>query len=118
MTYVTDRFLQLGSSLKQFLHYGQEAQYGHFGKYKDTYEIPDDFQLSKITVPISVHYSTTDTLTHPIDVEKLITKLSNADVTVHKISDIDFNHFDFLFGMNSAASLIYSKILTFFDAHQ
>lgn len=106
-----------GVSIKQLLHYSQAAQFGNFGKFIDTNKIPPDFRLSKITVPINIHYSSTDTLTHPIDVEKLLTKLRNAEVTVQKIIGINFNHFDFIVSVNSA-SIIYSEILKFFNTYQ
>lgn len=51
-----------GASLKQIIHYGQQIKFGHFGPFKNSSEIPRDFPLSRITVPLSFHVSTTDTV--------------------------------------------------------
>ncbi|XP_031617336.1 lipase 1-like [Contarinia nasturtii] len=108
--------LPSGVSLKQFIHYGQEIHYGFFGKYMDNFKIPDDFPLSQITIPMSIHYSVVDQLAAAPDVEKLITKLKNSKLFIQRINKA-FNHVDFVWSMN-AASLIYSKILTFFENYQ
>lgn len=95
--------------LRQFFHYGEEIQQGYFGKYRDGSELRQgDFDLSKITIPISVHYSIYDRLADAPDVEKLIAKLPNV-VNVQRINEL-FNHIDFVWGIHSA-SLIYAKIL-------
>lgn len=106
-----------GSSINQFFHYGLEIQYGYFGKYMVGSEIPSDFDLSKITTPISLHFSPTDKLVSPFDIQMLIPKLSNSHVYVHNINDKEFNHVDYLWGID-AASLIYSKIIQFFKKYQ
>lgn len=80
-------------------------------------KIPPDFQLSRVTVPLSLHYSTEDILADATDAKRLIPKLKNAKVYVQEINDRKFNHIDFVWGMHSA-SLIYSKILKFFDKYQ
>lgn len=81
--------------------------------------IPEDFPLFQITAPISMHYSTYDPFTDPIDVNRLIAKLRHAvsDLHVQKISDVVFNHADFTYGIH-AADLVYSDILKFFAKHQ
>lgn len=96
------------SFCRQFLHYGEEIQLGYFGKYRDGSELRHgDFDLSKITTPISIHYSIYDRLADATDVEKLIHKLPNV-VHVQRINEL-FNHVDFVWGIRSA-KLIYSKI--------
>lgn len=100
---------------RQFLHYAEEIKMGYFGKYKDGVESRHgDFDVSKITAPISIHYSTHDRLADPTDVEKLIPKLPNV-VSVQRIDEL-FNHIDFVWGIHSA-SLIYSKILNIFQKY-
>lgn len=105
-----------GASLKQIIHYGQEIKYGFFGKYKFGLKIPDDFPLHRITAPMSIHYSTSDTLANARDARKLISKLRNKELYAQEIHAM-FNHIDFVWGMNSA-ELIYTKILKFFDKYQ
>lgn len=105
-----------GASLKQFLHYGQEIQFGFFGKYMEGSEKPVDFPLSKITTPLSLHYSSADELVDTKDARILISKLKNCKLHVQAINQ-SFNHIDFIWGSN-AASLIYSKILIFFNKYK
>ncbi|XP_055295720.1 lipase 1-like [Sitodiplosis mosellana] len=105
-----------GASLKQIIHYGQEIKYGFFGKYKYGVDIPEDFPLHRITAPISIHYSVADTLANARDARILISKLKTKDLYSQEIQG-QFNHIDFVWGMNSA-SLIYTKILQFFDKYQ
>lgn len=110
-----------GLSTNQLMHYGQQIQYGFFGKRmtKFTDPIPEDFPLFQITAPISLHYSIYDTFTSDIDMNRLIKKLSYAtsDLHVQKISDIVFNHADFTYGIQ-ASEVVYSDILRFFARHQ
>lgn len=106
-----------GASLKQLLHYGQEIQHGFFGKYMDGFKIPNDFQLARITAPISLHYSTSDILAAAAGTKRLIPKLKNSQIYAQAITRPKFNHIDFVWGMHSA-SLIYTKILQFFDKYQ
>lgn len=105
-----------GASFKQLIHYGQEIEYGFFGKYKFGSKIPDDFPLDRITTPMSVHYSTADILANARDARKLISKLRNKELYAQEIHAM-FNHIDFVWGINSA-ELIYSRILKFFDKYQ
>lgn len=98
---------------RQFLHYGEEIKLGYFGKYRDGSESRHgNFDLSKITAPISIHYSTYDRLADERDVDKLISKLKNV-VFIQRINEL-FNHIDFAWGIHSA-SLIYSEIMKIFQ---
>lgn len=106
-----------GSSLKQLAHYYQSIEFGSFAKYKIGKEIPPDFDLSRITVPIGLHMSQSDTLTKVSDGLTLVPKLNRSEVFVHIINGTKFNHLDFAIGMNSA-SLVYSKIMKFFEQHE
>lgn len=105
-----------GSSIKEFLHYGQEIKYGFFGKYMYDGNIPEDFPLHQITAPMSIHYSTADTLANVEDTQKLISKLRNKDLFAQEIHGL-FNHIDFLWGKN-ANNLVYKKFMTFFDKYK
>lgn len=105
-----------GCSMRQFQHYAQEASFGHFGRFMTEKKKPRDFPFDKITTPLSLHYTTADTLADPIDVELLIPKLSSA-VLVQRVSTPKLNHIDLLWGRH-AASLIYSKIINLFQDYQ
>lgn len=85
---------------------------------KSSDSIPDDYPLEKITAPMSIHYSTVDSFTDPIDMNRLISKLtSTSDLHVQIINGTDFGHADFIWGIH-AAEMIYSDILQFFAKHQ
>lgn len=105
-----------GSSLKQFKHYAQESQFGFFGKYMENETIPHHFELSRISIPIIVHYSAYDTMSDPIDVRKTISKFAKKVVYAQYLDQFRFNHLDFLVGMNTT-SLVYSQILTHFEKY-
>lgn len=105
-----------GSSVKQFKHYEQESKFGFFGKYMENQSIPHDFALSRISIPLTVHYSAYDTLGDPIDVQKTISKFAKNVIYEQYLNDFQFNHIDFNVGMNTAA-LVYSKILNHFEKY-
>lgn len=105
-----------GSSTMQIIQFGQEVNYGFFGKYMDSSKIPDDFELSRINIPISLHYSPIDKFTNPTDVNRLISKLSHTIDFVQTV-DSPFNHMDFVWS-KYAVSIVYSKILDFFSKYQ
>lgn len=107
-----------GGSARQFVHYFDQKDYDYFGLQKTGTTVPSDFPLHQITVPISVHYSATDHLTDPTDVERLIPKLCGSrDLFVQKLNTSAFNHIDFVWGIH-AAEVVYTKILNFFAKHQ
>lgn len=100
-----------------FFSYAQEIRSGSFGKYTKPFRTPSDFQLSRITAPLILHYSTADKLADATDATRLISKLKNSMVYVQAIDEPKFNHIDFVWSENSA-SLIYSKILFYFEKYQ
>ncbi|KAH0950126.1 hypothetical protein HN011_009881 [Eciton burchellii] len=101
-----------GASWKQFVHYGQgyinagyfrQYDYGDVDKNLRMYNstIPPDYQLEKITAPIALFSSDNDWLATTKDVELLSAKLNNI-VFHHKIlSNVSFNHYDFIWGKSS-----------------
>lgn len=104
-----------GAAANQFLHYGDEIEFGYFGRRIDSWSVPPDFRLHQITTPLSLHYSPIDPYTNPIDVRKLISKLSGSKrLQTYVIDQIKFHHVDFVWGIQ-AANLVYSNILKFFD---
>lgn len=111
-----------GTSTKQLMQYGQSVRYGNFGKYIENDSITDDskitpdFELWRITAPIQVLHSSTDRFATPKDVNLLLDKLNNSLKSVHFINEPEFNHADFLWGID-AAELVYSKVLDFFELY-
>lgn len=107
-----------GASMNQVLHYAQELNLGFFGRFMTGNKIPANFPLQRITAPISLHYSTVDTFTNPIDMKRLISALnSTSDLNVQKLDGIQFDHMDFVWGRDTA-DLVYSQVLKFFAKHQ
>lgn len=102
-----------GAATMQLLQFSQEVNYGFFGKYMEGSNISGDFNLSRINIPISLHYSPIDKFTNPKDFSRLISKLEHTVDFVQTIESPQFNHIDFIWG-KTAASIIYSKILEFF----
>lgn len=100
-----------GASAKQVMHFAQEVKQGFFGYYRDGKHPPRNFDLSRITVPLTLHFSPCDSFTNPKDVKRLISELKSL-VYVQEVNERHFGHFDFLWGINAAKN-IYSKILTF-----
>lgn len=94
---------------------GQELKYGYFGKYMHDSNIPPDFELWRISVPISIHFSPVDRFTNPADIDRLIPLLNNSLVYAQVVHE--FNHGDFVNGIH-AASIVYSQILKLFEEHQ
>lgn len=106
-----------GCSFNQIIHYGSEVKYDYYGRYMKDSNVPPDFDLSQIHVPISLHYSPNDKLANSADVEKLVSKLNNSLAHVQFVNQTEFNNVDFMWG-NDASKLIYSDILAFFRNHQ
>ncbi|CAH1105287.1 unnamed protein product [Psylliodes chrysocephalus] len=107
-----------GAATKQVVHYGQEVNSGKFeqfdyGAYRN-YKIygsifPPDYDLSKITAPMYLIYSSNDWLAANVDVEKLYSQLPNGK-ELYNIPIQTWNHLDFLFG-NNATEMVYDKIV-------
>lgn len=102
-----------GGSVNQLIHYSQEIKYGFFGRYMNDDNVPSNFDLSKITTPLTLHYSPKDRFTNQDDIDRLIPQLNNSLVHVQRVDE--FNHVDFIMG-NNAASIVFSDILQFFSA--
>lgn len=79
------------------------------------FKVPPNFNLSEINIPISIHYSTSDTMASPPNEIKLISKLQKNIVHVQAIHEI-FDHIDFISSKN-AASLVYSEIIKFLERY-
>ncbi|XP_057669458.1 lipase 3-like [Diorhabda carinulata] len=107
-----------GESTRQVLHYCQEYNSGKFAQYDfgliknmATYKriSPPEYDLSQISTPISIIYSSNDWLSATIDVEKLAKMLPNLKLD-YLVPIPTWSHLDFVFG-NDAPSVIYTKVL-------
>lgn len=106
-----------GASANQFLHYAQEIEHGHFGRYMNSgSRTPSDFPLSRITAPVSLHFSSTDRLISVKDIKKLTSKMKNV-VYVQYINQTRFNHADYYLDTR-IYSIVYSKVLKVFQDYQ
>ncbi|XP_072396914.1 lipase 3-like [Diabrotica undecimpunctata] len=108
-----------GASTKQVEHYGQLVNSGRFCQYDFTILknrehygqiIPPDYDLSKITAPATLIYSSNDWLAAVVDVEKLAKKLPNLKES-YKVPLVTWNHLDFVFGKD-APTQVCQKVLS------
>ncbi|XP_029680343.1 lipase 3-like [Formica exsecta] len=108
-----------GASTKQIMHYAQLVKSGQFRQYdygwldnKRKYGSfsPPIYDLKKIQVPVSLHYSSNDWLANIKDVNKLYTELGNPYGKLRVPHD-KFNHLDYMWA-NDVKSLLYDKILS------
>ncbi|XP_026468821.1 lipase 3-like [Ctenocephalides felis] len=70
---------------------------------------PPEYDLSKITAPVILHWSMNDWLSDPKDVDILMTKLGNLAGT-YLVEDADWTHFDYTWG-NDADKIVYKNIM-------
>ncbi|XP_054257102.1 lipase 1-like [Macrosteles quadrilineatus] len=99
-------------------HYAQNVDSGRFQwfdygptnnlKVYGNTEAPE-YDLSLVTAPVSIHYSTNDNLSSEKDVMKLVKKLPNV-IGVFKVPYKMFNHIDYLWG-NNAKTILYKDII-------
>ncbi|CAL1688828.1 unnamed protein product [Lasius platythorax] len=114
-----------GSSMKQFLHYGQLIRSGSLispGKFKyfsnglrnnkkvRNSRISPDYDVKNIKVPVSLHYSKNDWLANVKDVEKLYSELGNP-YGIFLVKDKKFNHLDYMWAKD-AKTLLYDQIIS------
>ncbi|XP_044735400.1 lipase 3-like [Chrysoperla carnea] len=106
-----------GASVRQLFHYAQGVKSGKFQQYdfnfiknykKYKQFSPPEYNLSRITAPISLIYSENDLLTAPKDVKILSTKLQNL-VELNRVNQTSFNHLDFLWAIN-VVGLVYNHV--------
>uniref|UniRef100_A0A1B6LG62 Uncharacterized protein n=2 Tax=Graphocephala atropunctata TaxID=36148 RepID=A0A1B6LG62_9HEMI len=108
-----------GTSTKTLVHYAQEIKSRMFQKYDYGAErniilynstTPPLYNLSQVTVPVSLHYGDNDLLASPTDVSTLFSQLKSA-VGMFRVNLSSFNHLDFLWGRD-ARSLVYTTVQT------
>ncbi|XP_032677319.1 lipase 3-like [Odontomachus brunneus] len=108
-----------GASTKQFVHYAQlitsgkfqQFDYGFFGNlgiYNSIF--PPKYDLSKIRVPIALHYSSNDWLSDVRDVDQLYNELGKP-FAKFRVPHDGFNHLDYMWAKD-VNTLLYDKILS------
>ncbi|XP_015125977.1 lipase 3 [Diachasma alloeum] len=105
-----------GASTRQFVHYAQliksnefrQYDHGVFGNNRKYGRItPPPYNLSKITVPVIIHYSRNDWLSSVKDVSRLAKRLPNVYAKL-EVPNPKFGHVDYVWGVD-ASRLIYSQ---------
>lgn len=121
--------LGTGTSWKTMVHFAQEISSGgkfqqfDYGSYRniEVYgsETPYEYDLSKITLPISLFWSKNDLLSSEEDVKMLYDTLDTRK-EMYMVPDPEFNHLDYIWAVN-APRLLNNKILEYlgraFDPH-
>nr|AIY34738.1 lipase 9 [Lygus lineolaris] len=113
-----------GASVKQLVHFGQQTHnggkfrmydYGWFanrGVYGQS--SPPEYDLSKITVPINLHYSLNDWLAGVEDVQRFHDHLPHS--TMVEVPLPSFNHLDFMWAKD-VRPLLYDNMIAMLKMH-
>nr|CAD7413228.1 unnamed protein product [Timema cristinae] len=108
-----------GASTRQIIHYGQEVKSGYFRQYdhgsvenllKYGSLNPPDYDLSKVTAPVSLHYSNNDWLASLTDVDELYSELPNV-IGKFLVPLDQFNHIDYMWAID-AKTLVYDTVIS------
>ncbi|XP_026497966.2 lipase 3-like [Vanessa tameamea] len=102
--------LGTGTSWKTAVHFAQEIMAdGSFQQFdygsKDNLKIygtekPPKYDLSKITLPITLFWAENDLLSSEKDVQLLFENLPPSSRQIYKVPDQDFNHLDYLWAID------------------
>ncbi|XP_065225618.1 lipase 1-like [Planococcus citri] len=116
-----DRFMghfPSGASAGMLLHYFQNAisrefrefDYGHvLNLEKYGTPVPPLYNLTKVTAPVYIYYSTNDYLSHNLDVERLAKKLPNVKKK-YLVPYKYFNHMDYIWAKD-AKKLLFDDVI-------
>ena len=102
-----------GGSFKQLVHFGQMIKSGKFQKFNYGMSQPLEYDLSKVTVPVGIHYALGDKLVTAPDALKLKNALSNV-ILFHEISSKCFTHFDFVLAKDGD-ELLYQLVIQYLN---
>ncbi|XP_063239529.1 lipase 3-like isoform X1 [Bacillus rossius redtenbacheri] len=113
-----------GSSTFQLIHYSQGMWSGKFRRYSygtvknlltyGSLNAPD-YDLSKITAPVYLHWSSNDWMAAVKDVKELESKLPNVKES-RQVPDPKFNHLDFMWAID-VKPLLFDAILAQMKKH-
>ncbi|XP_039502019.1 lipase 1 [Drosophila santomea] len=107
-----------GVAAKQVKHFIQIIKSGRFAPYSYSSNknmqlyrdhLPPRYNLSMVTVPTFVYYSTNDLLCHPKDVESMCDDLGNV-TGKYLVPQKEFNHMDFLWAID-VRKMLYRRML-------
>lgn len=106
------------SSIFQLAHYGQEVNSGDFERFdfglrsnmaRYSTISPPEYDISRITSSVALHYSDNDWLAAVKDVDKFANKLPNM-LGKFRVPDAKFNHMDFCWG-KGAKEQVYDRVI-------
>lgn len=112
-----------GASVRQLAHYGQGISSKRFRRYDHGWWsnrrkygsiTPPNYDLSKITTPVFLHYSDSDPLAHVNDVDRLFAELGRP-IGKFRVQMQTFSHLDFIWGID-AKTLIYDRVISLIKA--
>jgi len=108
-----------GASTYTIIHYGQNVgseKFRHFdygtSTNMDIYgsEEPPSYDLGKVSAPVALYFGDNDWLANRKDVLRTISELPNI-VDIYEVPYTNFNHMDFLYGMD-VGTVLYPELLT------
>lgn len=114
--------LPAGASAKQINHFIQGIRSGRFCRYdlglaSNLFRyfsfFPPSYDLTKITAPVTLHYSANDWISALVDVEQLLQKLPNV---VGELAPEQFNHADFVWAID-VKTLLYDRVCEILRSH-
>ncbi|XP_059062213.1 lipase 3-like [Achroia grisella] len=113
-----------GAAVRQFVHYAQGIASKRFRRYdqgsmranRRLYgtRSPPEYDLSKITTPVFLHYADNDPMAHVNDVDRLFKELGRP-AGKFRIPLSTFGHLDFIWGIN-AKTLLFDRVINLLKA--
>ncbi|KAG5897708.1 hypothetical protein JTB14_007546 [Gonioctena quinquepunctata] len=103
-----------GSSIKGIKHLAQETDSGFFRQYdyglmenRKTYNssTPPSYDLSKVTVPVALHFAKNDWLVAVSDKERLVADLGKNVVEDRLVGFEKFNHMDYILDKDASSTV-------------
>lgn len=117
------KYYPSGTSVKTVLHYYQLFTSGQFGPLlygpeQNTTKLskPLEYNLSKVTTPVSLHFGDGDALVTKQDNEALARRLSNV-VGIFRVPFRHFNHLDFIWSSDSKR-LLYDQVCMLMEKYR
>lgn len=96
-------FQMISGKFQQF-DYGKYQNIDHYGQNE-----PPIYNLKNVRAPVALYYAESDSQVVPKDVKKLISELPNVTLD-YLVPHKQFNHIDFLWGVD-APILLYHELL-------